>query len=57
MTGYKENLTDLVEKESHLRVVLGDDVRYILKASGDTYVQLDSSDTLHLSDVLFVPRM
>lgn len=57
MTGYKENLTDLVEKESHLRVVLGDDVRYILKASGDTYLQLDSSDTLHLSDVLFVPRM
>ena len=27
MIGYKENLTDLVEKESCLHVVLGDDAR------------------------------
>ena len=25
MIGYKENLSEVVEKESHLRVVLGDD--------------------------------
>ena len=28
-----------------------------MKGSGVTSFQLDSSDTLHLSDVLFVPRM
>jgi hypothetical protein len=31
MTGYREHLTDLVEKESHLHVVLGDNAKYTLK--------------------------
>jgi hypothetical protein len=31
MTGYREHLTDLVEKESRLHVVLGDNARYTLK--------------------------
>ena len=31
MTGYKENLSEVVEKESHLHVVLGDDANYIVK--------------------------
>jgi hypothetical protein len=33
MTGYREHLTDLVEKDSQLHVVLGDDARYIVKGS------------------------
>ena len=57
MESPRENLIDLVEKESHLQVVLGDDPRYILKGYGATSFQLDSSDTLYLSDVLFVSRM
>ena len=57
MTGYREHLTDLVEKESCLHVVLGDDERYTMKGVGSTSLQLDSSTPLHLSDVLFVPRM
>ena len=57
MTGYKDNILDLIEKESHLRVVLGDDARYIVKETRATSFQINSSDTLHLSDVLFVPRM
>jgi hypothetical protein len=31
ITGYKDHLTDLVEKESHFHVVLGDDARYTVK--------------------------
>ena len=57
MTGYREHLTDLVEKESHLHVVLGDDARYIVKGVGSTSLQLDSGTPLHLSNVLFVPGM
>ena len=57
MTGYKENLSEVVEKDSHLRVVLGDDANYIVKGSGATSLQLETNDTLHLSDVLYVPGM
>jgi hypothetical protein len=57
MTGYREHLTDLVEKDSRLHVVLGDDARYTVKGSGATSFQLDSGTPLHLSDVLFVPGM
>jgi hypothetical protein len=55
MTGYREHLTKLVEKDSRLHVVLGDDARYFLKGSRTTSLQLDSGIPLHLSDVLFVP--
>jgi hypothetical protein len=57
MTGYREHLTDLVEKESRLHVVLGDDARYTVKGVGSTSLQLDYGTPLHLSDVLFVPGM
>ena len=36
MTGYKENLSEVVEKKSYLRVVLGDDANYIVKGFGST---------------------
>jgi hypothetical protein len=57
MTGDREHRTDLVEKESRLHVVLGDDARYTVKGSRATSFQLDSSTPLHLSDALFVPGM
>ena len=56
MTGYKENLSEVVEKESHLRV-LEDDANYIVKGFGCTSLQLESNDLLHLNDVLYVPGM
>ena len=34
ITGYKEHLTELVEKDSRLHVVLGDDARYVVKGIG-----------------------
>ena len=57
MTGYKEHLIELVEKDSRLHVVLGNDARYVLKGIGTTSLQLYSGIPLHLSDVLFVPGM
>jgi hypothetical protein len=57
MTGYREHLTDLVEKESSLHVVLGDNVRYTVKGVGTSSFQLDSDIPLQLSEVLYVPGM
>ena len=47
MTGYKQNLSEVIEKDSHLRVVLGDDANYTMKGSGATSLQLESNDSLH----------
>jgi hypothetical protein len=57
MTGYREHLNDLVEKESHLHVVLGDNARYTVKGVGSSSFQLNSDILLQLSEVLCVPRM
>ena len=57
LTRYKENLSEVVEKDSHLRVVVGDDANYTVKGSGATSLQLETNDTPHLSDVLYVPGM
>jgi hypothetical protein len=57
MTGYREHLTDLVEKESRLHVVLGDNARYTVKGVGSSSFQLDFDIPLQLSEVLYVPGM
>ena len=45
MTRYKENLLEVVAKDSHLRVELGDDANYTVKGSGATSLQLEYNDT------------
>ena len=57
MAGYKENLSEVVEKESHLRVVLGDGSNYTMKGFGSTSPQLESNELPHLNDVLYVLGM
>jgi hypothetical protein len=57
ITGYTEHLTDLVEKESRLHVVLGDNAKYTVKGVGYSSFQLDSDIPLQLSEVLYVPGM
>jgi hypothetical protein len=57
MTGYREHLIDLVEKESRLHVVLGDNARYTVKGVVTSTFQLDSDIPLQLSEVLYVPVM
>jgi hypothetical protein len=57
MTGYREHLTNIVEKESRLHVVLGDNARYSVKGVGYSSFQLDSDIPLQLSEVLYVHGM
>ena len=42
MTGYKDYLTDLIEKESHQKVKLGDDYQYPIKGVGEASYKLES---------------
>ena len=55
MTGYRKHLTDLVEKESRLHAVLGDNAICIVKGVGTSSFQLDFDIPLQLSEVLYVP--
>jgi hypothetical protein len=57
MTGYREHLIDLVEKESHLHVLLCDNAIYTVKGVGSSSFQLDSDIPVQLSEVLYVPGM
>jgi hypothetical protein len=57
MTGYRDHLIDLVEKESSLHVLLGENARYNVKGVRTHTFQLDSNITLQLSEVLYVPGM
>jgi hypothetical protein len=57
MIVYREHLRDLVEKESSLHVVLGDNARYTVKGVETSTFQLDSDIPLQLSEVLYVPGM
>jgi hypothetical protein len=57
MTGYREHLTDLVENESHMHVVLSDTVKYTVKGVGTSSFQLYCDRPLQLSEVLYVPGM
>jgi hypothetical protein len=57
MTRYRDHLTDLVEKETNLHVVLGDNARYNVKGVGTYTFQLDSDIPLQLSEVIYVPGM
>jgi hypothetical protein len=57
MTGIRNHLTHFIEKETHLHVVLGDDVRYNVRGVGTSTFQLDSDMQLKLEEVLYVPGM
>ena len=51
MTGYKDSLTDLVEKDSPQKVKLGDDYQYSIKGVGEASYRLDSGKHLKMKDV------
>ena len=57
MTSFRDHLTNFVEKETHLHVVLGDDAIYNVKGVGTSTFQLDSDMQLQLKEVLYVPGM
>jgi hypothetical protein len=57
MTRFRDHLIDLVEKETNLHVLLGDNARYNVKGVGTSIFQLDYDIPLRLSEVLYVPGM
>jgi hypothetical protein len=57
MSGFRDHLTNLVEKETNIHVVLGNDAIYNVKGAGTYTFQLDSDMHLQLSEVLYVPGM
>eukprot|EP00253_Pinus_taeda_P029346 PITA_29346 len=56
-TGYKEVLHNLVEKETNLEIVLGDDMKYPVKSVGNVSLKLNQGNTIHLQDVLYLPNL
>jgi hypothetical protein len=57
MTSFRDHLTNLVEKETNLHVVLGDDAIYNVKGVGNYTFQLYFDMHLKLSEVLYLPEM
>eukprot|EP00253_Pinus_taeda_P009813 PITA_09813 len=56
-TGYKEALYNLIEKETNLEIVLGDNSKYLMKGIGNVTFQLNQGNTFNLQDVLYVPDL
>eukprot|EP00253_Pinus_taeda_P028995 PITA_28995 len=56
-TGYKEALTNLIEKETNLEIILGDNSTYLVKGVGNVTLQLNQGNTIHLQEVLYVPNL
>eukprot|EP00253_Pinus_taeda_P005119 PITA_05119 len=56
-TGYKEALHNLIEKETNVEIVLGDNLKYPVKDVGNVSLKLNQGNTIHLQDVLYVPDL
>eukprot|EP00253_Pinus_taeda_P004316 PITA_04316 len=56
-TSYKEALHDMIEKETNLKIVLGDNTKYPVKGVGNVTLQLNQGNIIHLQDVLYVPDL
>ena len=57
MTGYKNYLSTLIERESHQKVKLGDDYQYLIKGVGEVSYKLESEKLLVMKDTLYVPSL
>ena len=54
LNGYKEALSDLVEKDTNLEIILGDNATYLVKGIGTVTLHLSQGQVLRLQDVLYV---
>ena len=57
MTGQKDILSSLIEKDFPQKVSLGDDYRYPIKGMGESTYKLDSGTTMRMKDVLYIPGL
>eukprot|EP00253_Pinus_taeda_P014678 PITA_14678 len=56
-TGYKEALSNLIEKDINLIIILADNATYPVKRVGNVTLQLNQGNTIHLQEVLYVPDL
>ena len=56
-TGYKEALSNLIEKDTNLEIILRDNATYLLKGVGNDTLQLNQGNTIHLQEVLYAPDL
>ena len=57
MTGFKDYLSTLIERESPQKVKLGDDYQYPIKGVGEASYKLESGKLLKMKNVLYVPGL
>ena len=57
MTGFKDSISNVQRKRFHTKVELGDNGTYAIKGIGSTSLKLDSSWSLHLEEILYVPGL
>jgi hypothetical protein len=57
MTGQKNNISRLIEKNSPQKFSLGDDHQYPIKGMGESTYKLDLGTPMRLKDVLYVPGL
>ena len=56
-TGYKEAISNLVEKKTNLEIILGDNATYPVKRIGIVTLHFNQGQTIHLQEVLYVPDL
>ena len=56
LTGFKDSFSN-VQKRFHTKVELGDNGTYAIEGIGSTSLKLESSWSLHLEEVLYVPGL
>ena len=54
MTGYKDSLFFLEQKDSPHKVMVGDDYQYSIKGMGEASYNMDSGKSMKMKDFLFV---
>jgi hypothetical protein len=57
MTGDCRNFSSMKEKETPHKVELGDNNSYADKGIGQATIKMESSNSIHLSNVLYVPSL
>ena len=57
MTGYKDSIACLLQKECPHKVMLGDDSRYLVKGIGEKSYKLDSGKPMKMKDVMYFPGL
>ena len=57
MISDRENLSSMKEKEKSHKVELGDNNSYAVKGTRKASIKTESGNNVHLSNVLYVPRL